>query len=145
MRTAVGQLKAHKRFICFALSVAPQRPPCTLWPLLTSENLEPAWCGLPQRPALKPANFSEPCHFLASGLSLEMHFRLSTCRSPPPPCRAQDLALLRFSPSISSLFLSTGSFLRLPSSVPRASDSQVQNSRPHLPVSISCDQRAGDR
>lgn len=73
MRTAVGQLKAHKRFICLALSVAPQRPPCTLWPvpaprpLLTSENLEPAWCGLPQRPTPKPANFSEPSHFSPQG------------------------------------------------------------------------------
>lgn len=94
----------NKWFICFALNVAPQRPPCTLWPLgprplLTSENLEPAWYGLPQCLPPNQQTPPEPCHFSASGLSLEMHFGSSTCPSPPPPCRAQDLALLRFSPS----------------------------------------------
>lgn len=72
-------------------------------PLLTSENLEPAWCGLPQRPAPKPANFSEPRPFLTSGLSLETHFGFNRALRPPaarlhPPAELRTLLFCGFLP-----------------------------------------------
>lgn len=131
----------NKWFICFALNVAPQA--ATLYPLahasprplLTSENLEPAWYGLPQCPAPKPANSSEPC--LPS--PQDSAWRCSVIHLPLASASLQSSGPCSsaVSPSISSLSLSTGSFLQLPSSVPKASDFREFRIHTHLPPLIS--------